>query len=236
MEENVFVNLAKTYFEFISDVVLHDRYICKGLTTSKRRNLFKKNKIKEDWFVVYKNKLSDNCLKIEELAKNSLLYIYQFAKFIRYAEKCFMYKNDESSFVYSEDGKDCTNIYFNFDVYKVKISFNQSTVPIMEELFPDPSNSKYLTFVKIEIVRNFGKKMKNEYKIILGDDSSFSDESDKILYQNIISKCIRVINRTNDSILNSIIPFYTGINEDYYKDELLDWRVIKDVGLYSISG
>ena len=78
--------------------------------------------------------------------------------------------------------------------------------------------------------------MKNEYKIILGDDSSFADESDKILYQNIISKCMRVINRTNDSILNSIIPLYTGITEDYYKDELLDWRVIKDVGLYSISG
>ena len=59
-----------------------------------------------------------------------------------------MYRNDESSIVYSEDGKECTNIYFNFDEYKVKISFNQSAVPIVEGLFPDPSNSKYLTFVK----------------------------------------------------------------------------------------
>lgn len=231
MEDNLFIDLAESYFGYINYTMRFSPN-CKGLTT--KRFLFKKDTV----HLYYKNKINDIINELYILLKvNKISFIYQFAKYIRYAEKCFMYKNDESSIVYSEDIKENTNIYFNFKDYKIKITFEKSQVPALDDsLFCDIDNeNKYILFVKMEIAREFGKKMKNEFKFISKPEQNFSDNADRILYNNIINKCIREIESTNNQILNSIVPFYTGIIDDYYKDELLDWRIIKDHGLQPIS-
>lgn len=233
-EDNLFIKLAESYYSplCIDNIAAS----AKGFTTSSRKRLFKKI------FPIYTieslnsiNDIKSDLLYLLDTNKPS--FIYQFAKYVRYAEKCFMYRNDEDSTIYSEDIKDETLIYFNFKDYKVQISFKKTEVPAIGDLlFTTNSLDNNVIFVKIEIVRKFGKKMKNEIKkCILGEpDITFTDKSDEILYNNVISECTREILKVNDSILNSVIPFYTGINDDYYKDELLDWRKIKDDGLYAV--
>lgn len=225
--ENVFIDLATTYTNYVKSVIYLSKY--KGLTTHKPFSLFSHNTWDSE-----KNDISQKYFDVKKsIEKSQLAVFYEFAKYIRFAEKCFMYKNDTTSKVYSEDVKEDTNLYFNFTDYKIKITFTKSYVPVLED--PEFSGllddgNKNVMFIKIEIVRNFGKRMRNEFKFII--DPKFSDDSDRILYNTIIAKCMRQIETTNDQILNSIIPIYTGINDDYMLERSLDWRDVKDYGLY----
>lgn len=227
-DENVFIDLATTYTNYIKKVIHLAKF--NGLTTHKPFSLFGRNNWDSE-----SNDIAEKYLDMKKfIDDNKMASFYLFAKYIRFAEKCFMYKNDVSSHVYSEDIKENTNLYFDFTDYKIKISFEKSHVPLLEDpifsgLIDDGENN--VMFIKIEIVREFGKRMKNEFKFIT--DPKFSDDSDRILYNTIIAKCTREIEYTNDKILNSIIPIYTGIYDDCLLERSLDWRYVKNYGLYT---
>ena len=55
--------------------------------------------------------------------------IFEFAKFIKLAEKCFMYINDESAPICVKVMDDKLVIYFKFERYKAKISYEKTKIP-----------------------------------------------------------------------------------------------------------
>lgn len=182
-------------------------------------------------------KLKDMYCKIESNVLDSddistwFYFLYDFAHFIRFAEKCFMYPNTDSSYIFSENiknKKDDIIIYIKKNDYKVKVSFEKSKIPDIS-----PSSDYLLTgfqcedlyFINVEIVRNFGKQMCNTFKFVSNENPKFNDISDELLFKNFKRNISKEIMYTYDKILNSIIPNYTNIETTY-------WREVIENGLW----
>ena len=144
-----------------------------------------------------------------------ILYVKQYIEFVRWSEKCFLYKNessidrDKSKYaLYCEDKENTLYIrYFPNDV-KVMINFTESLVnditidttennSIMDYVNSGKSPKKQINveFVYINLNREFGKQMVNEFRFIISENPHYPDDSDKILMntiQTIIGECVKM--------------------------------------------
>ena len=224
---NSFQNFAVDYSTYIMEILkdkrdaLTKRYIDSFLDYI----LFKKHFDKEK-----SKKLKDMYSKIESDIIDSddistwFYFLYDFAHFIRFAEKCFMYPNTDTSHIFSENiknKKDDIVIYLKKNDYKVKVSFEKTKIPDIN------ASSDYLLtgfqcedlyFINVEIVRNFGKQMCNTFKFVSNENPKFNDISDQFLFENFKRNISNEIMNTYSKILNSIIPNYTNIETTYWKE------------------
>ena len=161
--------------------------------------------------------------------------VEQFSKFIRTAEKCFMYHNESSIdkkkykyIIYSELVNNNEIMYIRFlekDI-KIRITFKSSMIDeinddknSLKEFIENGSIAKieqYLTFINIFITREFGKQVSNEFNFIDNEEPIYNDFADEILMENIRLLVSQAIKYTYERIcmndilnsLNLIIPPY----------------------------
>ena len=142
--------------------------------------------------------------------------IVAFSKFLRTAEKLFLYNNDEYSYIYSEID-DNTNILFiksneNEYEYKIRIKVEKTRIDNLLDSYSEANNlddllntNNKLTLISIDVVRNYGKSMVSSFKFPLGSIPNFADDTDKILYFTVIS-----------IITNKMIETYFSIIENTF--------------------
>lgn len=236
-EYNIFKYIAYLYYESIINILrsnFHQNgYVCTKSYQDSLLDIFKKR---------YKLENSSEINNKFESMKNNILscsnsdFIEQvlkdFAKFIRYTEKCFMYRNDESAILYSEEIKNIINLYYKRDDYKVKISFEQSEIPNIKKtnllesfITGNQLINNNLEFINIEIVREYGKRMTNVFKFVSGENPKFNDSSDKILFDRFRKDITDSIFFVFDNILNSFIYDYTKI------ENTTDWKEVIKYGI-----
>lgn len=157
---------------------------------------------------------------------NYLNSIKEYATFIRHtAEKCYMYKNDESSSIYVEEitNKNILNIFFKVPElgYKVKISFEKSSIDNNINPLQDFVNSadSSIEIITIEVVRTYGKMMSNKYIFISGETPKYNSPADKILLEELLRYKLPTIIRDNFfSIADNIQSCYGFEQTIYWKD------------------
>jgi hypothetical protein len=145
---------------------------------------------------------------------------HDFAKFIRFAEKCFMYDNSENNTLYVEDKDDVTRIFFIFPTYKARISYTKSKISNNEsplESFLNDTDNLSVTIYDIEIIRNTGKQMKNTFRFIDEEEPKIKDISDAILIDKLKEDTTEMIIDKFERIMKSIIETEFH-NHDIYKD------------------
>lgn len=133
--------------------------------------------------------------------------LWDFCQFVRYAEKVLFYENvmeDNRLFVAST----------LTDVKTRKLIIKHDKVDISITLEKEDTSDKLLKILKIEIVRNYGKMMKNEYVIVDNTTDRF-DISDNILFSS-----------TNRIIYKYVLNTYLEIIEKFLKDikESVRWK------------
>lgn len=168
-------------------------------------------------------------------------YIKEFALFLRIAEKNFFYNNADDNCIFSEinENKEQISIYFipkDF-MCKIKVTFEMSDInipQINDSILADYLEGKDIRnrkveFVKIEVFREFGKQMKNEFKFIMESDIILEDYSDDVLFSTITQMMIEMISDCYLDILNNYIPKLIGFNSEITVKEVLNndvwvWR------------
>lgn len=156
------------------------------------------------------DKLLDNTDILQSSFQNFLENVYSFSKFIVFSDIAFFYINDESSQVYAENDKGVYTIYFRFEEFKVKISFEESQVPMPKSSFLD--DDKTVTFVDIEIAREYGKHIVNSSKYILGENiSEKNSKESNILLSIVANKINTAMVFTFKEILQKAINEYLNI-------------------------
>lgn len=148
----------------------------------------------------------------EDNIEESFELINSYIHYLRFVEKCFIYENSDQQNVYSEIIDDKEIIYFIFNGFKVKIEFEVTKIP---DIIKGSKGNEPLKFVNMEIVRNFGKQMRNEFKFILKDNIELELESDEILFINMLSYMMEYIKDSFISILLFILRSHIGRNNIY---------------------
>lgn len=156
------------------------------------------------------NNLLDNTNVLQFDFSDFLENVYSFSKFIVFSDIAFFYINDDSSQVYAENNKGIYTIYFRFEEFKVKISFEESQVPMPKSSFLD--DDKTVTFVDIEIAREYGKHIVNSSKYILGENiSEKNSKESNILLSIVANKINTAMVFTFKEILQKAINEYLNI-------------------------
>lgn len=199
---NIFISFCEDYFNFINDKLINVDKI------------YNKRKINCEK-VIFNDKLKKDFLEISKLLSNRYNVLEDYCLFIRFAEKCFMYKNCETNNIYAEIVDNKKILYYKNDDYKVKITYEITKIKkpssnIALSMISDESETN-IKFITIEIVRNFGKQMKNIYKFVYGEEINI-EKSDEILLNIVFTKMNREIFDSFCEILKSIIYIYTGIS------------------------
>ena len=202
-----------------------------------------KSIVKEDnlfYFLDFKKiEIGEISIKLKELyneifSSNLVIYnevtrakwfqtILDYANFLRYAEKCFFYKNSESLKLYSEIMDKATNLYYRKDGYKIKISFEHSKIETEDSTIFD---KKYHDFITIEVARDYGKQMKNTFSFISGEEPILNNPSDAILFNKIQRDICYAITESFDKIMTSIVPCLTDNHTEIY------WKEVVTDGLW----
>ena len=139
-----------------------------------------------------------------------------------------MYENSDTKTIYSEIlNENKRSIYFIYDLYKVKITFENTKIrnPAKTDIALSMFSDSTIKIMNIEIIRTFGKQMKNVFKYITGELFLLEDTSDVILLENMMRCISRQIYQELCVILNSVIPIYTGITT-------IDWEELVQDGLW----
>lgn len=164
-----------------------------------------------------------------------LVHLKIFAKFLRFAEKCFFYKNDSELSVlssilendkiilyYKNNNKDNTNIYsidFIFETTKLP-KLNSSESDSGKKLLEN-DEERYNEFVTIKISRNYGKEMINSYTFLLGADPTMNEDSDMYLFDLVKKIITQAVEKTFESIMDSIPVLIYGEQFKY-----VPWRYL----------
>ena len=173
----------------------------------------------------YNNIMSDITIYCKERRANWFNTILNFANFLRYAEKCFFYKNSECAMVYSEvlEKEKVTNIYFKRNGYKIKISFEETKIQLTpDHIMTFLDKKEYLKFVTIEVVREYGKQMQNTFNFISNEEPIMNSKSDAILFEKIKKDICYAIKETFEKILDSIIPCFSNDRRETYWKEVIE--------------
>lgn len=175
--------------------------------------------------------------EIKEKSENDLVYwfnsISNFSSFLRFAEKCYMYKNSEDNNVYTDIDKngDKQNLYIIYNDYKIKITFTKTKIPNINKSSLLDLNENKVIFIDIEIVRTFGKRMNNVFKFIIGEEPKFNDISDELLFYKFKNDINSIIVDTYSNILQSIL-YNMVISSNCYRFESVWWEEILTNGLW----
>lgn len=180
------------------------------------------------------SRLWENTLSFAEW----IMEVKEFIQFIRYSEKCFMFRNESSIdrenreyAVYVENEENTLYIRDFTDDIKIKISFTESL--INDIVIDTTSNSladyvesgktpkKQITveFIDITIVREYGKQLANQFRFMSSENPKYNDESDKILMditRSLISKYLKL---TLYDIFDNYIRKFAGFADDKLKLE-----------------
>lgn len=233
--DNLFKIFSMKYEAYILETLRENDYPNIFMTKSYPDFDFLYVKLSRKYKKVINKKYCDDIYKIyteivESLSDNNIANtlenVKNFGYYIRYAEKCYMYQNADTSKIFSETVKskpDDIIVYFKWKDYKVKISFESTNIPNIVD------DSENISFVNIEIVRNFGKQMCNTFRFIPGEEDTLKNNlitSDDILLYKVCNDINTSILNTYNMILNSIIPNFThGCVDDtttYWKEVITD--------------
>jgi hypothetical protein len=237
---NIFENFCFEYYTYITNII--EKTNCTMMKTKSYIDfiyyaLMKKHPITTEEVKSIKKLDIDYEEIISQLDYNSdnfnvekwLEIVKSFTLFIRYAEKCFMFKNTDENNIYAETevGKDKSIVlYIKFKDYKIKFIFDKTKIQkenYNNILLLATEDSKYVSMYTIELVRNFGKNMMNRFRFISGEEPTFNDISDKILFKRILSDTSEIIINTFGEILNSILLEYKNIeNQTNWKEVIKD--------------
>ena len=156
---------------------------------------------------------------LDGVGVNSTIFIENivaFSKFLRTAEKLFLYNNDEYSYIYSEIDDNINTLFVksneNEYEYKIRIKVEKTRIDNLLDSYSEANNlddllnaNNKLTLVSIDVVRNYGKSMVSSFKFPLGSIPDSTDDTDKILYFTVIS-----------IITNKMIETYFSIIENTF--------------------
>ena len=249
-KNNKFTDLAYSWFNLLEDIssiepkrTLKDMEEYERLDKHMDRvecNVFKRmiSSINGDYL---------SCIKDLESTDNKwFLTVRDYIYFVKICEKIFMFNNSEEEsdlFAKIDDLKDLFYLELTNSEYKIKISFQDSSInmPGSHTGIPDdddplgfmkePSRDEinYVLFINIDTYRDFGEKMTDSFKFIYNSNMNYNDESDEIqckVIRNIITKMI--INQLN-YILETVIPSMSRISSSCWKRDVIDHIKLKKV-------
>lgn len=231
MSDNMFKDFCFDFYKLMKNI--SDKDISEIIEyNNKFRNRNRKKNILTDGLIKMGKDITSYNFKIDYSIKIWLnTFIKPYLHFLRIAEKCFIYNNDESNTIYSEINNDKEIIYFNInESYKIRIIFEQTKIPNNlreDEDISDIFDNDYMEFITIEIKRNFGKQMVNKFKIIT-DTDKFDDETDNLLLEIILNEIFKAIINQYEDILNFIIRNYTKLN---FQINLEHCKFIRRIGV-----
>lgn len=241
------------YLDFSSYVysTLKDRYndynsvIIPASSTKKVKTKFGREKeieIQNKLFVPEYNDELDarlNSIKGWEKTTNPVMKFFEFAKFIRIAEKIYLYNNSDDKALYADSNLDeedkelsTYQLFLSDDDYKIRTSYKNSDISnfssdnmLDDYLNGDSNKKKYLTLVSIEVKRTYGKNMCNKYNFTLSDLDSFGipdyvKSEDSVLLNTIYHLINKEISNTFDNIMNTIASIF--IDNISYEN---NWKV-----------
>lgn len=130
-------------------------------------------------------KIKYECIE-KQSYKNAIIIIEQLPVFIRFIEKCYFYKNADTSSIYAEIKDNTETVYFeSYDGIKAKFSFELTKIKKRDfDIFSTSNKDNYIKMINIEIKRTYGKQMVNTYKFVDGE-FAYLEEDDIILLDNI---------------------------------------------------
>ena len=184
----------------------------------------------------YYSEIKRGLLDINTEWNEWLLFIKEFANFIIFIEKCYFFYNHKDNEIYVEVSDINSNlktimIYINLDNLDINssIQFKETKIADLNSnsnnilnFLEDEETSDNVEFVTIEIVRNYGRGMRNEFKFTYGLNVPIKDDSDIILidtYRRLVSnKIIKVFESTALNIMDNIF----NIKQEYYLEEILN--------------
>ena len=215
MSDNMFKDFCFDFYKLMKNI--SDKDISEIIEyNNKFRNRNRKKNILTDKLINLGIDITSYSFKIDYSIKILLnTFIKRYLHFLRIAEKCFIYNNDESNTIYSEINNDKEIIYFNTnESYKIRIIFERTKIPNnlrQDEDISDLFDNDYMEFITIEIKRNYGKQMVNKFKVIT-DTDKFDVETDSLLLEVILNEIYKAIINQYEDILNFIIRNYTKLN------------------------
>ena len=219
MIDNVYENLMATYINFIDILNSYDRIsevipysLFSEFLTHRRINkdtnkLIKSLEKYHDHLEYLYNEASDLWNTGNSL-QTWLNRIESFSKFIRIAEKCFMYRNDPKSKVCSEfnSEKNTESIIITSEKqYKIIITFQYNSSDLKESII-------------IRLKRDFGKNLCNEFKFKYGSSPIYNDYEDEVLMESIRSIVSSNLQKTFEIIFDLISQY----NQRGYKLSLTE--------------
>ena len=127
--------------------------------------------------------------------------MWEFAQFVRYAEKCIFYHNDTSSplMVDSKLDDESERVF--------AISKDDYIIAFKLKWIYDTTAKQTLKAINIKVTRNYGKQMTNEYTIVNGD-VKLNDDSDYTLIEVINSMLYDATLDTYRLIMKGLLEFF----------------------------
>lgn len=230
---NVFINLAYEYINLLNCIPddLKSSSHTFSYVTKKSKTFRSDNNTKISLFnssLSLANELFDDNTDYSRWFSK----LEEFSEFIRFAEKCFLYRNESDSadnnqyMVYSEKNNDEDKLYIKtVGESNIKFTFTNSNVlDIVQEgsaisRFINASDDK-IKFINVIIKRYYGKGLCSEFNFISDEEPIFKDQSDNLLMSTIRCKSCIVIKNILDDIFNILIPNIYGLEYFYM------WRPI----------
>ena len=218
-------------------------YLVKDCSNTKKKGLFDKSndglrKVAIDQDLFTKCITTINLIPNIDMAGDSFIRrLAEYGKFLRVAEKLFLYNNDEYNYIYSEIQDNITSIFIRSEEqdFKIRVKVEKTKIDNLLDTYAEASIDNLfamepkLTIVTIDIARGYGKKMLSTFKFPLGSDPQFTENSDIILYE-----------LTKSIIKNKLIESYFSIIESTFKilgienlsENKTYWENFKNYGLF----
>ena len=139
--------------------------------------------------------------------------LWDFCQFVRYAEKVIFFENDIDNDIF------VSSSLSDIDTRKFIVKYNEKVNITLTLEKQSGVNNETLRIIKLEVIRNYGKMLKNEY-VIVDENIDRLDISDSILIMNINRIIYKHVVNTYISIiekfLGSIEEAMKWTTEDYY--------------------
>lgn len=164
---------------------------------------------------------------------NSIDKMKDFIEFIRFIEKIEMFENDPDNLfgIYCEEKDKDKKIYIILKNYKVQMKLEETEIEddLFEQSILDKAiyGTNHVTLVTLNIKRDTGKKMENQFTFIYGDEPEFNDVSDELLLDNVMKD-------VNLKMLN-LFDTVSGLDSASDEHEFSEKEKWKDLYQYGFS-
>lgn len=242
---NEFKDISWLYYEYcnkLADYLKNTSSTLVAPTEKLKKSIFKNNNLKTtitdyevgtEISVIYAH--INNIRNILEITDDKdALYriIYDFTYFLKIAEKCFFYPNDDSCRVWSQvdDDKQLYVLNIETDDYYISYTFQNSVITVpgksknsLLSFMDDEEDDKFNTivFTTIDIINNNQNHMKNQFKFVIGSIIEMEDDTDEMLYNVITSNTAKIIIDTLFDILNNRVKTQSRLEENLNVEDLI---------------